>query len=319
MLPLPCAVTFAKAAPATPQWHMASHGLQGFPSMIAHEKAGPVIVETVTGLRAQVAAWRAAGERIALVPTMGALHRGHIALVERARREAERVVVSIFVNPAQFAPNEDFTRYPRTFDADVAALAAARADLVYAPSAETMYPEGFSTTVLPEGPAKAGLEDRFRPTHFAGVATVVAKLFVQSGADVAIFGEKDYQQLQVVTRMAQDLDLPIRVLGETTVREQDGLALSSRNRYLTPGERKVAPVLHAVMQEAASAIRSGTAIGAAAAQALHRIEMAGFAPDYLEVRDAVSLAPVAARSDAPLRMLVAAKLGTTRLIDNIPV
>lgn len=282
------------------------------PSLIA-------MVANVEDLRTRVAAWRGAGARIALVPTMGALHRGHIALVERARREADRVIVSVFVNPTQFAPTEDFSRYPRTFDADLAALAAARTDLVYAPAPETMYPEGFSTTVLPEGPAKAGLEDRFRPTHFAGVATVVAKLFIQAAPDVAIFGEKDYQQLQVVTRMARDLDLTVRVLGEATVREADGLALSSRNRYLTPGERKVAPVLHAVMQEAASAIRAGGAIEAAVAQARRRIEVAGFTPDYLEVRDAASLAPVEARGEAPLRMLVAARLGETRLIDNIPV
>lgn len=287
--------------------------------MIAQEKAGPAIVETLADLRFRVAGWRAAGARVALVPTMGALHRGHIALVERARREADRVIVSIFVNPAQFAPNEDFSRYPRTFDADLAALAAAETDVVYCPSADMMYPAGFATTVLPEGPAKAGLEDRFRPTHFAGVATVVAKLFVQSGADIAIFGEKDYQQLQVVTRMAQDLDLPIRVLGEATVREADGLALSSRNRYLTVQERAVAPTLHAAMREAADAIRAGTAIAVAMPQAFRRIEAAGFVPDYLEVRDAVTLAPVERHGSAPLRMLAAARLGATRLIDNIPV
>lgn len=283
------------------------------------EKAGPALAETVADLRGTVAGWRREGARVALVPTMGALHRGHVALVERALREAERVVVSIFVNPAQFAPNEDFSRYPRTFDADLAALTTAKADLVYCPAPETMYPAGFATTILPEGPAKAGLEDRFRPTHFAGVATVVAKLFIQSGADIAIFGEKDYQQLQVVTRVAQDLDLPIRVLGEPTIREADGLALSSRNRYLTPEERAAAPTLHAAMQEAAAAIRAGIAIDGAVAQAHKRIEADGFVPDYLEVRDAVTLAPVGEVGQAPLRMLVAAKLGTTRLIDNIPV
>ena len=192
------------------------------------------IAKTISGLRRSVAQWRDGGETIALVPTMGALHAGHIALVRLARRRADRVVVSIFVNPAQFAPTEDFSTYPRTFDADVAQLAREKTDLVWAPqSVAVMYPEGFATRIVPEGAATAGLEDRFRPDFFKGVATVVAKLFTQVMPDIAVFGQKDYQQLKVVTRMARDLDLPLKVIGAPTVRERDGLALSSRNVYLS--------------------------------------------------------------------------------------
>src|SRR4051812_12221293 len=208
----------------------------------------PKIAKTVAALRRQVARWRDEGETVALVPTMGALHEGHFALVRLARRRADRVVVSIFVNPTQFAPTEDFSTYPRTFAADVAALAEQNVDLVWAPAnVAVMYPEGFATRIVPDGPATAGLEDAFRPDFFKGVATVVAKLFTQTMPDVAVFGEKDYQQLKVVSRMARDLDLPLKVVGAPTVREPNGLAMSSRNANLSPDERAVAPTLYRVL------------------------------------------------------------------------
>src|SRR5947208_1108528 len=204
----------------------------------------PKIVKTVPSLRRAVAGFRARRETVALVPTMGALHAGHSSLVRLARLRADRVVVSIFVNPAQFAPSEDFSTYPRTFAADLAMLAQEKVDLVWAPAnVAVMYPQGFATEVAPGGAATAGLEDAFRPHFFTGVATVVCKLFTQVTADVAVVGEKDYQQLKVVSRMARDLDLPLRVIGAPTVREQDGLALSSRNVYLSADERAVAPTL----------------------------------------------------------------------------
>jgi pantoate--beta-alanine ligase len=282
-----------------------------------HTSASPIdIAGTVADLRQRIAAWRASGESVALVPTMGALHEGHLSLVRTAREQADRVVVSIFVNPTQFSPNEDLARYPRTFDADCAALAPL-ADLVFAPAADAMYPPGSCTMVHLEGPASAGLEDRFRPTHFTGVATVVAKLLVQSLPDVAIFGEKDYQQLKVIMRMAQDLFLPVRILGGETVREPDGLAMSSRNRYLTAGERAVAPRLHAVMQDCAEALRIGAGPDETLAAAKENLAADGFVLDYLALRDAATLAPAA--PGAPLRLLAAARLGETRLIDNIPV
>lgn len=274
------------------------------------------IARTVEDLRAQVAAWRAAGEKVALVPTMGALHVGHISLVHLARAHAERVVVSIFVNPTQFAPTEDLAKYPRTFEADCAALSGI-ADLVYAPDADTMYPEGACTAVDLDGPAKAGLEDRFRPTHFRGVATVVAKLLIQAMPDFAVFGEKDYQQLKVVSRMARDLFIPVNILPAPTMRESDGLALSSRNRYLDADQRSLAPLLHAALTECAGRIRAGDAIEAAVGDAHAPITAAGFAIDYLEARDADDLGPASA--DRPIRLLVAAALGRTRLIDNLAV
>ena len=277
------------------------------------------IARTVKALRKQVDFWRANGERIALVPTMGALHEGHIALVKLARRRADRVIVSIFVNPTQFAPHEDFTRYPRTFARDRLMLTGAKADLIWAPTMPEMYPDGFCTRVLLLGPAAAGLEDRFRPTHFEGVATVCAKLFTQSRPDIAVFGEKDYQQLKVVTRMAADLDLGLKIVPMATFREEDGLAMSSRNRYLTAGERALAPVLHRLMQEAAADIRAGAAIPARMGKAQAAVIAAGFELEYLEIRHADTLAPVASLKDGPLRMLLAVKLGTTRLIDNIAV
>ncbi len=279
----------------------------------------PLVLNTVGDLRRAVAAWRAKGERIALVPTMGALHAGHVSLVEAARRSCERVFVSIFVNPTQFAPNEDFGAYPRTFEADVAKLASVGADGVFAPGVKDMYPEGFCTTVSLSGPAAAGLEDRFRPAHFAGVATVVSKLLIQAGPDLAIFGEKDWQQLAVIRRAARDLDLPVEIAGGPTIREADGLAMSSRNVYLSPEERATAPLLHRTMTACAARIRAGEGIAAAMAEGRAAIEAGGFTLDYLETRDAASLAPVADDARADLRMLVAARIGRTRLIDNIAV
>jgi pantoate--beta-alanine ligase len=279
----------------------------------------PTIVRTVPALRRAVDGLRARKATVALVPTMGALHDGHVSLVRVAKRRATRVIVSIFVNPTQFAPTEDFSSYPRTWKADIARLAAENVDLVWHPDVKAMYPEGFATRISPEGPATAGLEDRFRPHFFGGVATVVGKLFTQCRPDVAIFGEKDFQQLRVVTQMARDLDLGVRVIGSKTIRERDGLAMSSRNVYLSPDERRLAPILYRTMKEAATRLRSGEDVAAAMAAGSEVIKAAGFALDYFEVRHAETLAPIAATSDGPMRILVAAKLGTTRLIDNIAV
>jgi pantoate--beta-alanine ligase len=280
----------------------------------------PQVAKTVTALRRQVACWRKAGETVALVPTMGALHEGHLSLVRLARRRADRVVVSIFVNPAQFAPSEDFSTYPRTFAADVAMLAEEKADLVWAPATvAVMYPDGFATRIVPEGPAVAGLEDAVRPDFFKGVATVVAKLFIQVAPDIAVFGEKDYQQLRVVGRMVRDLDLPLKVVGAPTVREPDGLAMSSRNGYLTPDERAVAPTLYRVLTLCAQKIAQGRSIAAISAEGREAIERAGFVLDYIEARHAETLMPVKSIEDGPVRLLVAAKLGKTRLIDNVKV
>jgi pantoate--beta-alanine ligase len=279
----------------------------------------PQIIHGLPALVRKLAQWRTRRERIGLVPTMGALHAGHLALVKRARRRADRVIVSIFVNPAQFAPSEDLKTYPRTFAADVAALARIGAHLVWAPSVDTMYPQGFAMRVVPEGPATVGLEDAFRPHFFAGVATVVAKLFIQCDADVAAFGEKDYQQLKVVTQMARDLDLKTRIIGVPTVRERDGLALSSRNAYLSDSERKTAPTLHRVLVECADKIVRGQSIGGAMTEGRAALAQAGFVVDYLEARNADTLSPVVSAKGGPLRLLVAARLGKTRLIDNIAV
>ena len=279
----------------------------------------PTIVRTVPALRRALQPYRRRGQRIALVPTMGALHRGHLALVRQAQRRADRVVVSIFVNPTQFAPHEDFGSYPRRFETDIKALSEAKVDLVWAPSAAVMYPQGFATRLAPEGAAKAGLEDKFRPHFFGGVATVVAKLFTQVSPDFALFGEKDYQQLRVVTQMAKDLDLPLKVIGVPTVREPDGLALSSRNLYLSDSERRVAPTLYRVLKAVAARIKQSEPIEIVLEEGQHDIARAGFALDYLEARHALTLAPIASRQDGPIRLLVAAKIGKTRLIDNLGV
>ena len=279
----------------------------------------PTVARTVTSLRRALAPFRDAGDRVALVPTMGALHRGHLALVREARRRARRVVVSIFVNPTQFAPHEDFGSYPRGFAADLKALSEAKADLVWAPSAEAMYPEGFATRIEPQGAAKAGMEDKFRPHFFGGVVTVVAKLFTQVSPDFAMFGEKDYQQLRVVTQMAKDLDLPLKVVGVPTVREKDGLALSSRNAYLSSAERSVAPTLYRVLKASAARIRQREPIEMVLEEGQAEIAHAGFAVDYLQARHAQTLAPIASRKQGPIRLLVAGKIGKTRLIDNLGV
>jgi pantoate--beta-alanine ligase len=279
----------------------------------------PTVVRTISSLRRALKSYRDAGERIALVPTMGALHRGHLALAREAHRRARRVVVSIFVNPTQFAPHEDFGNYPRRFETDIKVLIEAKVDLVWAPSSAVMYPEGFATRIAPEGAAKAGLEDKFRPHFFGGVATVVAKLFTQTTPDFALFGEKDYQQFRVVSQMVKDLDLPLKVIGVPTVREKDGLALSSRNVYLSAGERSVAPTLCRVLKASAARIKNGEAVERVLDIGRIEIDLAGFALDYLEARHAMTLAPIDARENGPVRLLVAAKIGETRLIDNLGV
>ena len=278
-----------------------------------------MIVRTVPALRRTLDGLRARKATIALVPTMGALHDGHVSLVRLAKRRARKVIVSIFVNPAQFAPTEDFGSYPRTWKADVSKLAAEDVDLIWNPDVKVMYPEGFATRIVPEGPAIAGLEDRFRPHFFGGVATVVGKLFTQVRPDFAIFGEKDFQQLRVVAQMAGDLDLGVKVMGSRTVRERDGLAMSSRNVYLTSAERQVAPVLYRAMKESAQRLRAGDDVETAMAGGAELIANAGLVLDYFEARHAETLAPIAAAKDGPVRILVAARLGKTRLIDNIGV
>ena len=278
------------------------------------------VVRTVSGLRAQVAAWRKEGLRVALVPTMGALHEGHLSLVRRGLEEADRVVASVFVNPTQFAPGEDFEAYPRGETRDAELLASAGCHLLYAPTAAEIYPEGFSTTVTVSG-VSGPLEGERRPTHFAGVATVVAKLLIQAGPDAAVFGEKDWQQLQVIRRMARDLDLPVRIVGAPTLRDEDGLALSSRNAYLTPEQRPVAGVLNRVMKALAEAAAAGEPLAPAEQAAADVLLEAGFDKvDYIEVRHAETLEPLRPSvGGAPARVLVAAWLGKTRLIDNMSV
>src|SRR5246500_1183780 len=242
----------------------------------------PIVVRTVPALRRALEALRARKATVALVPTMGALHDGHVSLVRLAKRRAQKVIVSIFVNPTQFAPTEDFGSYPRTWKSDVARLAAEEVDLIWNPDVKTMYPDGFATRIVPEGPAIAGLEDRFRPHFFGGVATVVGKLFTQVRPDSAIFGEKDFQQLRVVARMAGDLDLRVKVVGSRTVRERDGLAMSSRNVYLSPEERKTAPAIYRAMKETAKRLKAGEKAEAATSAGREMIAQAGFAVDYFE-------------------------------------
>ena len=276
----------------------------------------PMIVRTVPALRRALDGLRLRKVTVAMVPTMGALHDGHVSLVRLAKRRANKVIVSIFFNPTQFAPSEDIGSYPRTWKADLAKLAAENVDLIWNPDVKTMYPGGFATRILTEGPAIAGLEDRMRPHFFGGVTTVVGKLFTQVRPDFAVFGEKDFQQLRVVTQMAGDLDLGVKVIGSKTVREPDGLAMSSRNAYLSPDQR-AAPQLHRAMQESGRRLRAGGDIKSAMAGGAELVAGAGFRIDYFEVRHAETLAPVTSANDGPMRILVAATIGKTRLIDNI--
>jgi len=276
------------------------------------------IARSVATLRTTIAEWRSRGERIGLVPTMGAIHAGHLALVAAARAQGMRVVASLFVNPKQFGPREDLAAYPRNETADLAAFHRAGVALVFAPPVEEMYAPGFATTVQVAGIGEP-LEGVHRPGHFNGVATVVSKLLIQVLPDAAFFGEKDYQQLTVVKRLARDLDIPVQIEGVPTVREPDGLALSSRNVYLSPEERRTAPLLYRVLVDAAAGLAEGPDAGAAAIQrGVSALQCAGFHVDYLELRDADTLAPVT-RLAGPARLLVAAHLGRTRLIDNVPV
>lgn len=277
------------------------------------------IVRTVKALRKETGIWRGRGETIALVPTMGALHEGHLSLVKLGKRKADRVAVSIFVNPTQFAPTEDLARYPRDEAGDAAKLAATGADLIWAPDVAEMYPEGFSVSVKP-GSAALPLEGAFRPHHFGGVTTVCCKLFNQVAPGLAVFGEKDFQQLAVLRQMVRDLDMPLKLIGAPTKREKDGLALSSRNAYLSAEERKVAPTLNAAIIELAAKVAAGKPVATAVESAKARVLKAGFASiDYITVADAQTLAELNKRQDAPMRVLAAVWLGKTRLIDNVPV
>ncbi|MBS0233038.1 MAG: pantoate--beta-alanine ligase [Proteobacteria bacterium] len=277
------------------------------------------IVRTVHDLRKITAEWRDRGHTIGLVPTMGALHAGHISLVKQAKKKTDRAVVSIFVNPTQFAPNEDLSRYPRDEAGDLKKLLDADTDLVWAPNVAEMYPEGFSTSVRAGSTAK-DLEGAFRPHHFDGVTTVCAKLFNQVTPNVAFFGEKDFQQFTVLRQMVRDLDIPVKLIGVPTKRDADGLALSSRNAYLSEAERKIAPALYAVISALAAEVAAGADIPSAVTAAKRKLASAGFAKvDYLEVRDAETLDPAATASGRPLRVLAACWLGKTRLIDNVAV
>ncbi|MDQ8726320.1 pantoate--beta-alanine ligase [Bradyrhizobium sp. LHD-71] len=277
----------------------------------------PPVARTLPALHRAIDQLRARKAKVAIVPTMGALHDGHLTLVRNAKRRGLKVVVSIFVNPTQFAPHEDFASYPRTMNTDLDKLATLAADLVWAPTAAVMYPEDYASRIAVDGPAVAGLEDKYRPHFFSGVATVVGKLFNQCRPDFAIFGEKDYQQLKVVTRMSRDLDMRVKVIGVPTVREKDGLAMSSRNVYLSADERRTAPILHRTMKEISAQLRAGAEVETALVQGRTAITEAGFAIDYLEARHAEALMPISSMKDGPVRLLVAAKIGRTRLIDNM--
>jgi pantoate--beta-alanine ligase len=278
-----------------------------------------LICRDLISLRAASAALRSNGRRLGLVPTMGALHDGHLSLLAAARAVgADAVAASIFVNPLQFNANDDLARYPRDEDGDLAKLRAAGCDLVWLPPVEAVYPPGSASVIEVAGPSK-GFEGDARPEHFRGVATVCAKLFLQTSADIAAFGEKDWQQLQVVTRMARDLDIPIQIQPVPTMREADGLAMSSRNRFLTVEQRATAPILYQVMQHVARDISAGGAVPAILAAGQARLVAAGFAPDYLALVVAETLEPLTRKSAAPMRLLAAAKLGTVRLLDNMAV
>lgn len=276
------------------------------------------IVQSVARLRAHVSAWRDRGQTVALVPTMGALHDGHLSLIRLARVQADKVVASVFVNPRQFGAGEDFDAYPRTEVADAEKLTAGQCDLMYAPTPAEMYPQGFSTSITVNGISE-GLCGAARPGHFDGVATVVAKLLIQAAPDVAVFGEKDYQQLLLIRRLARDLDLRAKIIGAPIARAPDGLALSSRNAYLSPRDRQTAPGLHAVLAEAAQALSAGRPVAEVEQAARKALAGKGFDRiDYLEVRNAEDLTiPGPGPITGPARVLTAAHLGKTRLIDNV--
>ena len=277
------------------------------------------IVRTIADLRGRVAVWRRGGERIGLVPTMGALHQGHLALVRAAHAECNRVVVSIFVNPKQFAPNEDLGSYPRREAADLEMLQTEAADLAFVPAVSEIYPSDFTTTVRVAGLSE-GLCGAHRAGHFDGVATVVAKLLIQAAPDVAYFGEKDYQQLVIIRRLTRDLDLPVRIAGVPTVREADGLALSSRNAYLSAEERRTAPELARVLRNAATSLaQDPRAVATELDRATAALQRAGFTTEYVEVREAEGLAAVTAAIAKPARIFAAVRVGRTRLIDNMPI
>ena len=278
----------------------------------------PKVVTTVAGLRDALAERNASGKiRAGLVPTMGALHEGHLALVREARARADTVVVSIFVNPTQFAPHEDFEAYPRTLDADLEKLGG-EADIVFTPTVREMYPDGYATTISVAGPS-AGLETDFRPHFFAGVATVVAKLLIAASPDIALFGEKDYQQLLVVKRLVRDLGLPVEIIGAPTLREADGLAMSSRNAYLDTNERKIAGELNVTLKNAIAQARTNGDLRAAEASSIEALWAAGFSHvDYVAIRDAETLDHISTL-ERPARILAAVKIGKTRLIDNMAV
>ncbi|MCG8505972.1 MAG: pantoate--beta-alanine ligase [Sphingomonadales bacterium] len=277
-----------------------------------------IVVRDLTDLRDRLGDWRAQGLTIGLVPTMGALHAGHLSLIDILRKRTDRVVVSIFLNPKQFDSDADLERYPRDLDSDVAQLAGQGTDLVYAPSAEEMYPQGFATTVSVAGLTDS-LEGAHRQGHFIGVATVVAKLLIQCQPDAALFGEKDYQQLAVLSRLVADLDLPVEIVPGPIVREADGLALSSRNAYLSAEERQIAPKLYETLIDLAARAEAGEALAGLEAEGAATLLAAGFDHvDYLEFRDADSLEPVATLNQ-PTRLLAVARLGETRLLDNLPV
>ena len=278
----------------------------------------PEIIRTLVELRSKVAGWKAAGESVAVVPTMGALHQGHLSLVRAAKEACDRVIVTIFINPKQFNNPDDYKNYPRTEEEDARKLIALKADVVYVPDGEQMYPNGFATTVSVEGITQ-GLCGAHRAGHFDGVATIVTKLFTQTQADKAFFGEKDYQQLQVVTRLARDLDLPIEVIGCPTIREEDGLAMSSRNLLLSDRARTWAPELHRAMEEMAEGLLAGGDLETLRAAAVSRVERAGFTQvEYLDLRSADQL-ELMTTPDRPARLLAAAWLAGVRLIDNIAV
>ncbi|MER9328907.1 pantoate--beta-alanine ligase [Mesorhizobium sp. M0488] len=277
----------------------------------------PIVVDSVASLRTQVRGWRREGLRVAMVPTMGALHDGHLSLVRIALESADRCVVSIFVNPTQFAPTEDLDKYPRRLARDLDQLATAKADLAFTPTVGEMYPAGFATRISVGGPS-AGLESDFRPSFFDGVATVVAKLFLQATPDCAVFGEKDYQQLCVVRQLCRDLDLPVEIIGAPTIRDAYGLAMSSRNAYLGAAELGVARQLNVILRKAALALAAGSDRIDAINEANRSLITAGFQKvDYVEARETQTLAPW--RQDRPGRLLAAAWLGNTRLIDNVEI